>query len=320
MIQVSNLTKRYGDTLAVDDLSFEVHPGTVTGFLGPNGAGKSTTMRMILGLDHPTSGSATVNGSSYLSARAPMCDVGALIDANDVHGGRTARNHLRALARSNRLPTRRVNEVLDMTGITSVADRRIKGFSLGMGQRLGVAAALLGDPAVVMFDEPVNGLDPEGILWMRNLLRGLAAEGRTVLVSSHLMAEMAQTADHLVVIGRGKLLADMTTEEFLVRNARTHVQVRSPRQAELAAALTAAGGEVADDHGVLAVHGLSCEQVGDIAAANAIAIHQLFEHRASLETAFMDMTHQSVEYESTLPPPPPPPLATGTGTGTGTAS
>lgn len=316
MIQVSNLTKRYGDTLAVDDLSFEVHPGTVTGFLGPNGAGKSTTMRMILGLDHPTSGSATVNGSSYLSARAPMCDVGALIDANDVHGGRTARNHLRALARSNRLPTRRVNEVLDMTGITSVADRRIKGFSLGMGQRLGMAAALLGDPAVVMFDEPVNGLDPEGILWMRNLLRGLAAEGRTVLVSSHLMAEMAQTADHLVVIGRGKLLADMTTEEFLVRNARTHVQVRSPRQAELAAALTAAGGEVADDHGVLAVHGLSCEQVGDIAAANAIAIHQLFEHRASLETAFMDMTHQSVEYESTLPPPPPPPLATGTGTGT----
>ncbi len=272
-------------------------------------------MRMILGLDHPTGGSATVNGSSYLSARAPMCDVGALIDANDVHGGRTARNHLRALARSNRLPARRVNEVLDMTGITSVADRRIKGFSLGMGQRLGVAAALLGDPAVVMFDEPVNGLDPEGILWMRNLLRSLAAEGRTVLVSSHLMAEMAQTADHLVVIGRGKLLADMTTEEFLVRNARTHVQVRSPRQAELAAVLTAGGGEVADDHGVLAVHGLSCEQVGDIAAANAIAIHQLFEHRASLETAFMDMTHQSVEYESTLPPPPPPPpLATGTGT------
>ena len=320
MIEVSNLTKRYGDTLAVDDLSFEVHPGTVTGFLGPNGAGKSTTMRMILGLDHPTGGSATVNGSSYLRARAPMCDVGALIDANDVHGGRTARNHLRALARSNRLPTRRVDEVLDMTGITSVADRRIKGFSLGMGQRLGVAAALLGDPAVVMFDEPVNGLDPEGILWMRNLLRGLAAEGRTVLVSSHLMAEMAQTADHLVVIGRGKLLADMTTEEFLVRNARTHVQVRSPRQAELAAALTAGGGEGADDHGVLAVHGLSCEQVGDIAAANAIAIHQLFEHRASLETAFMDMTHQSVEYESTLPPPPPPPPPLATGTGTGTAS
>lgn len=317
MIEVSNLTKCYGATLAVDDLSFEVHPGTVTGFLGPNGAGKSTTMRMILGLDHPTSGSATVNGSSYLSARAPMSDVGALIDANDVHGGRTARNHLRALARSNRLPARRVDEVLDMTGITSVADRRIKGFSLGMGHRLGVAAALLGDPAVVMFDEPVNGLDPEGILWMRNLLRSLAAEGRTVLVSSHLMAEMAQTADHLVVIGRGKLLADMTTEEFLVRNARTHVQVRSPRQAELAAVLTAAGGEVADDHGVLAVHGLSCEQVGDIAATNAIALHQLFEHRASLETAFMDMTHQSVEYESTLPPPPPPPpLASGTVTGT----
>jgi len=304
MIQVSNLTKRYGATLAVDDLSFEVHPGTVTGFLGPNGAGKSTTMRMILGLDHPTSGSATVNGSSYLRSPAPLRNVGALIDANDVHGGRTARNHLRALARSNGLPESRVDEVLDMAGITSVANRRIKGFSLGMGQRLGVAAALLGDPAVVMFDEPVNGLDPEGILWMRNLLRALASQGRTVLVSSHLMAEMAQTADHLVVIGRGRLLADMTTEEFLVRNGRTHVQVRSPRRAELAAVLVAAGGEVSDDKGVLAVHGLSCEQVGDLAAANAIAVHQLFEQRASLEAAFMDMTHQSVDYESALPPPP----------------
>ena len=309
MIEVSNLTKRYGATLAVDDLSFEVRPGIVTGFLGPNGAGKSTTMRIILGLDHATSGSATVSGGSYLHSRAPMHSVGALIDANDVHGGRTARNHLRALARSNGLPSSRVDEVLDVAGITSVANRRIKGFSLGMGQRLGVAAALLGDPAVVMFDEPINGLDPEGILWMRNLLRGLAAQGRTVLVSSHLMAEMAQTADHLVVIGRGRLLADMTTEEFLVRNGRTHVQVRSPQPAELAAVLSAAGAEVANDSDVLAVHGLSCEQVGDIAAANAIAIHQLFEQRASLEAAFMDMTHQSVEYESTLPAPPAPSLA-----------
>jgi ABC-2 type transport system ATP-binding protein len=304
MIEVHNLTKRYGTTLAVDDLSFEVRPGIVTGFLGPNGAGKSTTMRMILGLDHPTSGSATVNGNSYLRSPAPLRNVGALIDANDVHGGRTARNHLRALARSNGLPSSRVDEVLDMTGITAVANRRIKGFSLGMGQRLGVAAALLGDPAVVMFDEPVNGLDPEGILWMRNLLRALASQGRTVLVSSHLMAEMAQTADHLVVIGRGRLLADMTTEEFLARNGRTHVQVQSPRRAELAAVLVAAGGDVSDDKGVLAVHGLSCEQIGDLAAANAIAIHQLFEQRASLEAAFMDMTHQSVDYESTLPPPP----------------
>jgi len=332
MIEVSNLTKRYGATLAVDDLSFEVRPGIVTGFLGPNGAGKSTTMRMILGLDHPTSGTAIVNGSSYLRSQAPMHSVGALIDANDVHGGRTARNHLRALARSNGLPMSRVDEVLDMAGISSVAHRRIKGFSLGMGQRLGVAAAMLGDPAVVMFDEPVNGLDPEGILWMRNLLRGLASQGRTVLVSSHLMAEMAQTADHLVVIGRGRLLADMTTEEFLMRNGRTHVQVRSPQPAELAALLVAAGGDVANDNDVLAVHGLSCEQVGDIAATNAIAIHQLFEQRASLEAAFMDMTHQSVEYESTLPPPPmaaqppaplpppPPPPQSTDGNGDGVAS
>jgi len=305
VIEVQNLTKRFGDTVAVDDLSFVVRPGIVTGFLGPNGAGKSTTMRVVLGLDHPSGGGATVNGTSYLRAPAPLNLVGALLDAGDVHGGRTARNHLRALARSNRIPLSRVDTVLEMAGIAGVADRRIKGFSLGMGQRLGVAAALLGDPAVVMFDEPVNGLDPEGILWMRNLLRGLAAEGRTVLVSSHLMAEMAQTADHLVVIGRGKLLADLPTTEFLARNGRTHVRVRSPRPGELTAVLRTAGGTVTEDAGVLSVQGLSCQQVGDLAVANALAIHELFEHRPSLEAAFMDMTHHSVDFEASLPPPPP---------------
>jgi ABC-2 type transport system ATP-binding protein len=305
VIEVEGLTKRYGTTLAVDDLSFRVRPGLVTGFLGPNGAGKSTTMRMVVGLDHPTSGRATVNGRPYAASPAPMREVGALIDAKDVHGGRTARNHLRAVARSNGLPDSRVDTVLGLTGLEAVAGRRIKGFSLGMGQRLGIATALLGDPGVVMFDEPVNGLDPEGILWIRNLLRGLAAEGRTVLVSSHLMSEMAQTADHLIVIGRGRLLADLSMTDFLEQSGRTHVQVKSPRQSELAPLLQAAGGTVEPDHDVLAVHGLTCEQVGDIAAAHGLALHQLFEQRASLEAAFMDMTRDSVEYGSgTLPPPP----------------
>jgi ABC-2 type transport system ATP-binding protein len=311
MIEVQSLSKRYGTTLAVDDLSFTVQPGVVTGFLGPNGAGKSTTMRMVLGLDHPTSGSATINGRPYAKCAAPLREVGALIDAKDVHGGRKARQHLLAVARSNGLPDSRVDRVLEVAGLGSVAGRRIKGFSLGMNQRLGIAAALLGDPGVVMFDEPVNGLDPEGIVWIRNLLRGLAAEGRTVLVSSHLMSEMAQTADHLIVIGKGRLLADLSTDEFLEQNGRTHVQVRSPRNAELADLLRAAGGDVAPDHDVLAVHGLSCEQVGDIAAVNGIAVHQLFEQRASLEVAFMDMTRESVEYGVPPPPPnlPPPPAA-----------
>jgi ABC-2 type transport system ATP-binding protein len=308
VIEVQALTKRYGSTTAVDDLTFTVRPGVVTGFLGPNGAGKSTTMRMVLGLDHPTAGTATVNGRPYARCAAPLREVGALIDAKDVHGGRKARNHLLAVARSNGLPDSRVDRVLEITGLTAVADRRIKGYSLGMSQRLGIAGALLGDPGVVMFDEPVNGLDPEGILWIRNLLRGLAAEGRTVLVSSHLMSEMAQTADHLVVIGRGRLLADLSMTEFLEQSGRTHVQVRSPRRAELAELLVAAGGTAEPDHDVLAVHGLSCEQVGDIAAAHGIAVHQLFEQRASLEAAFMDMTRDSVEYGSALPPPPDPPV------------
>lgn len=304
MIEVRELTKRYGQTLAVDNLTFSVKPGIVTGFLGPNGAGKSTTMRMILGLDRPTSGTATVNGHPFQHSLTPLRDVGALISADGVHGGRSARNHLRALARSNGIPLSRVDEVLDLTGITGVAGRRIGEFSLGMGQRLGVAAALLGDPAVVMFDEPVNGLDPEGILWMRNLLRSLAAEGRTVLVSSHLMAEMAQTADHLVVIGQGRLLADLSTEEFVTRHGRNHIRVASPQAADLAGVLSAAGATVTTDEGGLAVEGLTCAQVGDLAATNGIAVHQLFEHRASLEAAFMEMTHQSVDYQATLPPPP----------------
>lgn len=304
MIEVESLTKRYGPTMAVDDLSFTVRPGVVTGFLGPNGAGKSTTMRMILGLDHPTRGTALVNGRPYVACTAPLREVGALIDAKDVHGGRRAGHHLLAVARSNGLPDSRVDRVLEVAGLEKVAGRRIKGFSLGMSQRLGIAAALLGDPGVLMFDEPVNGLDPEGILWIRNLLRGLAAEGRTVLVSSHLMSEMAQTADHLVVIGRGKLLADVSMTEFLEQSGRTHVQVRSPRRGELADLLRAAGAEVEPDHDALAVHGLTCEQVGDIAASKGIALHQLFEQRASLEAAFMDMTRASVEYGSALPPPP----------------
>jgi ABC-2 type transport system ATP-binding protein len=309
MIEVQSLSKRYGSTLAVDDLSFTVQPGVLTGFLGPNGAGKSTTMRMVLGLDHPTSGTATVNGRPYTKCPAPLREVGALIDAKDVHGGRKARQHLLAVARSNGLPDSRVDRVLEVAGLQSVAGRRIKGFSLGMNQRLGIAAALLGDPGIVMFDEPVNGLDPEGILWIRNLLRGLAAEGRTVLVSSHLMSEMAQTADHLIVIGKGRLLADLSMTDFLEQNGRTHVQVRSPRISELADLLRSAGGEATPDHDVLAVHGLTCEQVGDIAAAHGIAVHQLFEQRASLEAAFMDMTRDSVEYGAPPPPvlPPPPP-------------
>src|SRR3954471_185881 len=230
MIEARNLTKRYGRTLAVDDLSFTVPPGVVTGFLGPNGAGKSTTMRMILGLDRPTAGSALVNGRPYSHLDGPLHHVGALLDAKDVHPGRTARAHLRALAVSNGIPTSRVDAVLELTGMGGVAGRRIKGFSLGMSQRLGIAATMLGDPEVLMFDEPVNGLDPEGILWIRTFMRGLAAEGRTVFVSSHLMSEMSQTADHLIVIGRGKLLADVATRDFIDASSSNAVRVRSPQQ------------------------------------------------------------------------------------------
>src|SRR3954466_6368292 len=249
MIEAQGLTKRYGDKVAVDNLSFTVHPGVVTGFLGPNGAGKSTTMRLILGLDRPDAGQALVNGHRFRTAATPMREVGALLDAKDVHGGRTAQAHLVALCQSNGIPTRRVGEVLEMTGLREVAKKRIRGFSLGMSQRLGIAAAMLGDPRVLMFDEPVNGLDPEGIIWIRQFMQTLAARGRTVFVSSHLMSEMSITAEHLIVIGRGKLLADMSTADFIASNSRAHTRVRSPQAEQLAAALTARGGLVTASDG-----------------------------------------------------------------------
>jgi ABC-2 type transport system ATP-binding protein len=299
MIEVQGLTKRYGSTTAVDDLSFSVRPGIVTGFLGPNGAGKSTTMRMVLGLDRPTAGTATVNGRPYAESPAPLREVGALLDARDVHGGLTASAHLTALAQSNGLPRRRVGEVLEVVGLADVAGRRIRAFSLGMSQRLGIAAALLGDPGVLMFDEPVNGLDPEGILWIRRLMRSLAADGRTVLVSSHLMSEMAVTADHLVVIGRGRLIADTSTEEFVDDNSVTTVRVRSPHADRLAAALSRSGHAVTRVDGLLELSGTTPEAVGDLAAAEGLTVHELYAQRPSLEEVFMDLTRDSVEYSAT---------------------
>lgn len=298
MIEVQGLTKKFGTTTAVDDLSFTVRPGVVTGFLGPNGAGKSTTMRLVLGLDKPTAGTALVNGRPFRTASCPMQEVGALLDAKDVHGGRTARDHLLALARSNGLPDRRVDEVLELTGITSVAGKRIKGFSLGMSQRLGIAATLLGDPSVLMYDEPVNGLDPEGILWIRNFMRYLAGQGRTVFVSSHLMNEMALTADHLIVIGRGKLMADMSTEEFINTSSTNRIKVKSPQSDVLQRLLIERGESVSTSDGYLEVVGTTCATVGDLAAENHLTIHELFEDRASLEEAFMEMTKDSVEYHT----------------------
>jgi len=298
MIEVEGLTKRFGSTVAVDDLSFTVRPGMVTGFLGPNGAGKSTTMRLILNLDRPDAGFARVNGRPYVAAPGPMHEVGALLDAKDVHGGRRARTHLLALAQSNGIPRRRVGEVLELTGIASVAGRRIKGYSLGMSQRLGIAAALLGDPKVLMFDEPINGLDPEGIQWIRTLMRSLAAEGRTVFVSSHLMSEMAQTADHLIVIGRGRLIADLSTAEFIRRSSTNHVRVRSPQIDRLAALLAERQVATTTENGYLHVQGVECSEVGDLAAEHRITIHELFEEKASLEAAFMELTRDSVEYQA----------------------
>jgi ABC-2 type transport system ATP-binding protein len=298
VIEARGLTKRFGDVLAVDDLSFTVRPGVVTGFLGPNGAGKSTTMRMILGLDRPTSGAALVNGHPYVASPAPLREVGALIDAKDVHGGRSARNHLLALAQSGGIARRRVGEVLEMVGLDAVADKRIGGFSLGMSQRLGIAAALLGDPPVLMFDEPVNGLDPEGIVWIRTVMRSLAAEGRTVLVSSHLMTEMAVTADHLLVVGKGRLLADVSTQEFIARGSTGTVRVRSPRMQDLARLLADQGAGVEQADGALQVTGASCTEVGDLAARHGLAVHELVEQRASLESAFMEMTRDSVEFHA----------------------
>lgn len=299
MIEARNLTKRYGDTLAVDDLSFTVQPGVVTGFLGPNGAGKSTTMRMILGLDRPTKGEALIAGKLYHAAHSPLREVGALLNAGDVHGGRTARTHLRSLAMSNGLPSRRVDEVLELTGLREVANRRIKGFSLGMSQRLGIAAAMLGDPQILMFDEPVNGLDPEGILWIRKFMQSLAERGRTVFVSSHLMSEMALTAEHLIVIGRGKLLADTSTEAFINQNSGGYVRVRTPHVEKLLDALSADGARPRQVDGYVEVDDMTTDAVGDLAAANQITVHELFQQRSSLEAAFMEMTKDSVEYHAT---------------------
>jgi ABC-2 type transport system ATP-binding protein len=298
MLEAHGLTKRYGDKVAVDDLSFTVRPGIVTGFLGPNGAGKSTTMRLILGLDRPDSGEALVNGQRFTSATNPMREVGALLDAKDVHGGRTAQAHLVALCQSNGIPTRRVGEVLEMTGLREVAKKRIRGFSLGMSQRLGIAAAMLGDPRVLMFDEPVNGLDPEGIIWIRQFMQTLAARGRTVFVSSHLMSEMSITAEHLIVIGRGKLLADMSTADFIAENSTARTRVRSPQGEQLAEALAADGARVTTVDSYLEVDGRTTDQVGDIAAAKGLTVHELFTQRSSLEEAFMEMTRDSVEYHA----------------------
>jgi ABC-2 type transport system ATP-binding protein len=297
MIEVHELTKRYGSSTAVDGLSFTVQPGHVTGFLGPNGAGKSTTLRLILGLDAPTAGTATLSGRPFRDRRRGLRDAGALLDATAVPAGRSAAAHLTALARTNGLPAARVRAVLDEVGLAGVARKRVGGFSLGMKQRLGIAAALLGDPAVLIFDEPVNGLDPEGIRWVRGLFRGLAAEGRTVLVSSHLMSEMENTADHLIVIGRGRLIADTPASAFVAQGAQDHVVVRTPAVRSLTAALATVGATVQPGpDGLLEVTGLTGAEIGDLALARGIALHELAPRRASLEEAFMELTADSVDY------------------------
>jgi ABC-2 type transport system ATP-binding protein len=299
VIVAERLTKRFGEKVAVDGVDFTVAPGHVTGFLGPNGAGKSTTMRMILGLDRASAGHVTVNGKAYRRLAAPLSEVGALLDAKAIHGGRSAHNHLVVLAKSNGIPVRRVDEVLDLVGLHEVAKDRSKGFSLGMGQRLGIAAALLGDPAVLLFDEPVNGLDPEGILWIRNLMRRLASEGRTVFVSSHLMSEMALTADHLIVIGRGRILADTGMDAFMAEHATGFVRVRSPHAAQLAERMGARGWTVSlTEDGAVRVDGVTPDAVGDLAAAEQLTLHELVLVRASLEEAFMRLTADSVEYHA----------------------
>ncbi|MGW5002292.1 ATP-binding cassette domain-containing protein [Streptomyces hydrogenans] len=297
MIRAERLTKRYGERTVVRDLSFTVHPGAVTGFLGPNGAGKSTTLRMILGLDAPTHGTATVGGRSYASHPAPLTQVGALLDARSFHPGRTAFHHLMAMAHTHRIPRSRVEHVLGLTGLADAAGRRVKGFSLGMGQRLGIAAALLGDPAAVVLDEPVNGLDPEGVRWVRTLLTSLAAEGRTVLVSSHLMSEMALTADRLVVIGRGRLLADTTVADLVRDAGAASVLVVTPDADRLRALLPPDAHATAEAPDTLRVTGLDAPAIGRIAAAHTVELHALTPETASLEQAFMDLTHDSVEYQ-----------------------
>jgi ABC-2 type transport system ATP-binding protein len=299
MIEAQHLTKRYGETVAVDDVSFAVQPGRVTGFLGPNGAGKSTTMRMILGLDTPSTGSVLVNGKSYRELNDPLRSVGALLDAKAIVGGRSAANHLKWLADSNGIERHRVDEVLDIVGLGDVAGKQVGTFSLGMSQRLGIAAALLGDPDTLIFDEPINGLDPDGIVWIRNLMKSLASEGRTVFLSSHLMSEMAQTADHLLVIAQGRILADAGTEEFVNRNAAPSVRVRAVEQTELADSLTLAGGSVeCSPDGALVVSGLDCLAIGGVACAHEITLYELEASRASLEQAFFELTRDATDYRA----------------------
>lgn len=307
MIEAANLSKRYGSKLAVDNISFTVEPGTVTGFLGPNGAGKSTTMRLIMGLDRPTSGSVTVNGKPYHALKAPLCEVGALLDAKGLHPSRTARAHLLQLAVSNGIPTRRVDEVLELTGLTSVAKKRVKGFSLGMGQRLGMAAALLGDPQVLIFDEPVNGLDPEGVKWVRETCRTLAAEGRTVFISSHLMSEMSQTADHLLVIGRGRILTSGPVDTVIASATTDRVRVVSPQADRLAEALASRSIQATvTAPGTMETTTASAAQVGEAAAAAGVVLHELTTVKASLEEAYLELTSGEVEYSTGTSPSLPP--------------
>ncbi len=297
MIEARNLTKRYGDKLAVDDLSFSVAPGTVTGFLGPNGAGKSTTMRLLLGLDRPNRGRAVINGKPYQDLPAPLRTVGALLEAQAVHKGRSAYNHLLCLAQTQGIPERAVVSVIRMAGLEGVAKKRAGGFSLGMGQRLGIAAALLGNPSVLLLDEPVNGLDPEGVLWIRNLMKQLAAEGKTVFVSSHLMNEMAVTADHLIVIGRGRLLADCSTAAFIDQHSEQQVLVRTPDAVQLSELVAREGGQALSDGGdTLTVRGMAATRIAELAAWARIVVYELTPQRASLEAAFMEMTAGSREY------------------------
>ena len=299
MIVAEGLTKRYGDKTAVDDVSFTVRSGAVTGFLGPNGAGKSTTMRMIVGLDRPTSGRVTLDGRDYRSLRSPLTEVGILLDAKAVHTGRSARNHLLAMATTHGIPRSRVDEVIEVTGLQSVAKRRAGKFSLGMGQRLGIAAALLGDPQTLILDEPVNGLDPEGVRWVRQFVRAQAASGRTVLLSSHLMSEMSLTADHVIVLGRGRVLADASISDLVNAWTRSAVTVRSPRAADLAQLVAGADVTVtSSDSGVLDITGITAAAVGDLAAQHGIALHELTPRSGSLEDAYLALTEGSVEYRT----------------------
>ncbi len=301
MIDVSNLSKSFGNTKAIDGLSFQVQPGQITGFLGPNGSGKSTTMRIIMGLDWPDAGQALINGRPFAKLTNPLYEVGALLDARAFHGGRSAYNHLLYLAQSNHIPPKRVDEVLELVGLSSVARKKAGTFSMGMGQRLGIASALLGDPGILLFDEPVNGLDPEGILWVRNFLKSLASQGRTVLVSSHLMSEMALTADSVVVIGRGRLIDSAPIDQFIGRSTQSFVIVKTPDSSSLQDILRQNGASVkARDDGSLEVTNMNCPQVGELAASNSLVLHELYLHEPSLESAYMELTQEDVEFQSVI--------------------